>query len=166
LLVLTEHALDSPHVLREVERTSSKRLPIIALRIGVVSLPPALEYFLSGSHWLETDGTAVRAVLPPLIAAVRRIIERTPDGADAPENGGTPSARTPPKVGWTRRSRYFGLAYCYAMRDDKDQAFTWLNRAYDRHDLHLQFMNEDPALRTLHSYPCFAVLAGKIAAAQ
>jgi tetratricopeptide (TPR) repeat protein len=60
----------------------------------------------------------------------------------------------------------YGLAYCYAMRDDKDQAFTWLNRAYDRHDLHLQFMNEDPALRTLHSDPRFAVLAGKIAAAQ
>ena len=39
LLVLTEHAVNSPHVLREVERSSSKRHPIISLRIGAVALP-------------------------------------------------------------------------------------------------------------------------------
>src|SRR5208337_5574982 len=42
VLVLTENAVTSPHVLREVERTSAKRHPIISFRIGSVSLPPAL----------------------------------------------------------------------------------------------------------------------------
>ena len=74
LLVLTEHAVDSPHVLREVERTSSKRHPIISLRIDTVTLPPALEYFLSSSHWLEANGSAVKKSFPTLIAAAKRMV--------------------------------------------------------------------------------------------
>ena len=73
LLVLTEHAANSPHVLREVERTSSKRHPIISLRIGAVALPPALEYFLSSSHWLDANGSAVKESFPKLIAAAKRM---------------------------------------------------------------------------------------------
>ena len=73
LLVLTEHAVNSPHVLREVERSSSKRHPIISLRIGAVALPPALEYFLSSSHWLEANGSTVKESFPKLIAAAKRM---------------------------------------------------------------------------------------------
>jgi adenylate cyclase len=77
VLVLTENSVTSPHVLREVERTSAKRHPIISLRIGSVSLPPALEYFLSASHWLDASPSGVDAALPKLVAAVQRLVAPT-----------------------------------------------------------------------------------------
>ena len=59
VLVLTENAATSQHVLREIERSSAKRHSIISFRIGSVSLPPALEYFLSVSHWLDASASGV-----------------------------------------------------------------------------------------------------------
>jgi hypothetical protein len=58
------------------------------------------------------------------------------------------------------------VAYNYAVRGDKDEAFKWLNRALDNHDLHLQFLNEDPSFRTLHSDPRFGVLGRRIEATK
>jgi TolB-like protein/tetratricopeptide (TPR) repeat protein len=77
VLVLTENAVSSPHVLREVERTSAKRHPIISFRVGSVALPPALEYFLSASHWLDASASDVDTAFPKLVAAVRRLIAHT-----------------------------------------------------------------------------------------
>src|SRR5450432_3051700 len=50
VLVLSEHAMASKHVGKEVERASSKGRAIIALRTGAAPLPPAFEYFLSESQ--------------------------------------------------------------------------------------------------------------------
>ena len=44
VLILSEHAIASSHVGREVERAASKRRRIIALKIDTVPLTPALEY--------------------------------------------------------------------------------------------------------------------------
>ena len=86
VLVLTENSVASPHVLREIERTSAKRHPIISLRIGSLVLPPALEYFLSASHWLEARTTGIDSALPKLAAAVQRLL--TPStGGDAKQAG-------------------------------------------------------------------------------
>jgi TolB-like protein len=78
VLVLTENAATSQHVLREVERTSAKRHSIISFRIGFVSLPPALEYFLSASHWLDASASGVDSALPKLVDAVRRAVALPP----------------------------------------------------------------------------------------
>src|SRR3984957_18635432 len=56
VLILSQAAIDSPHVLREVERASSKRRPIVTFRIDTAPLPPGLEYFLSASQWLDASG--------------------------------------------------------------------------------------------------------------
>jgi tetratricopeptide (TPR) repeat protein len=56
----------------------------------------------------------------------------------------------------------YGLASRYAARGDKDEAFKWLARAYDNRDLHLQFVEEDPDMRSLHSDPRFTALARKL----
>ena len=42
VLVLTEGAVASPHVLREIERASAKRHPVVSFRIDAVSVPPGL----------------------------------------------------------------------------------------------------------------------------
>jgi TolB-like protein len=74
VLVLTENAVTSPHVLREVERTSAKRHSIVSFRIGAVKLPPALEYFLSASHWLDASTSSVESAMPKLVEAVKRLV--------------------------------------------------------------------------------------------
>jgi hypothetical protein len=53
VLVLSKDAIGSSHVGKEIERASSKKRPIITLRIDSAPLTPALEYFLSESQWIE-----------------------------------------------------------------------------------------------------------------
>ena len=48
VLVLSQHAADSAHVLREVERARSKRHPMLSFRIDQAPLPDGLEY--SSTH--------------------------------------------------------------------------------------------------------------------
>lgn len=71
VLILSQDAACSPHVLREVERAASKRHPIIALRIDQAPLPADFEYFLNTSHWLDTSRGDIGRALPKLIAAIQ-----------------------------------------------------------------------------------------------
>jgi TolB-like protein/Tfp pilus assembly protein PilF len=71
VLVLTKNAVDSRHVLREVERASSKNRSVLSLRLDGCELPPELEYFLSANQWLDTSGGTLESVLPALIESVR-----------------------------------------------------------------------------------------------
>jgi TolB-like protein len=71
VLVLSQSAMDSPHVLREVERASSKNRPVLAFRTDTAPLTPNLEYFLSTNHWLDASGGALEPMLPALVTAVR-----------------------------------------------------------------------------------------------
>jgi TIR domain len=71
VLVLTQSAVDSPHVLREVERASSKKRSVLSIRLDAANLPPELEYFLSANHWLEASSATIESVFPALIESVR-----------------------------------------------------------------------------------------------
>ncbi len=53
VLILSSESVKSSHVGREVERASSKRKQIIAVRLDAAPLTPALEYFLSESQWVD-----------------------------------------------------------------------------------------------------------------
>jgi TIR domain len=64
-------ALDSSHVLREVERASSKKRPVLSVRMDTTELLPDLEYFLSTNQWLDASGVPIEQVLPALVEAVR-----------------------------------------------------------------------------------------------
>jgi serine/threonine-protein kinase len=74
VLVLSEHAVSSPHVGKEIERASSKQRPIIALRTDATPLTPALEYFLSESQWIDVGGGGTDAASAKLVEAVQRLI--------------------------------------------------------------------------------------------
>ena len=71
VLVLSESSIDSSHVSKEIERASSKKRPIIALRIDAAPLTPALEYFLSESQWVEAQTGNMQAAYAKLIDAIR-----------------------------------------------------------------------------------------------
>jgi TolB-like protein len=90
VLVLSRRAIESAHVLREVERASSKKRPILTVRLDNTALPPELEYFLSMHQWLDATAGRLDAVLPALIAAVR--------GETRPRSG-PPAQRRRPRWG-------------------------------------------------------------------
>jgi len=91
VLVLSQNAVSSPHVLREVERGSAKRHPLVSLRVDQAPLPAALEYFLNTSHWLDASASGVEHALPKLVEAVTRLVAPTFGGtAVHPDYAATP----------------------------------------------------------------------------
>lgn len=103
VLVLSQHSAESAHVLREVERGSSKRHPIIAFRIDLAPLPEGLEYFLNSSQWLDASTTGVHRALPKLVDAVKSVLAK-PSSA-APVSPGIPITK-----GISKRSNRMVLA--------------------------------------------------------
>jgi TolB-like protein len=75
VLILSEQAVASPHVGKEIERASSKRRRIVALRTDDVSLPRAFEYFLSESQWIDVGSAGIDAAAAKLVEAVRRHLD-------------------------------------------------------------------------------------------
>jgi TolB-like protein len=73
VLVLSENAATSQHVLREVERATSKRHAVVAFRVDLAPMPADLEYFLNTSHWLDASAAGIAHALPKLVDAVQRI---------------------------------------------------------------------------------------------
>ncbi|GAC1672920.1 MAG: hypothetical protein NVS9B2_21090 [Steroidobacteraceae bacterium] len=92
VLVLSKDAIGSSHVGKEIERASSKKRPIIALRIDNAPLTPALEYFLSESQWIEARAAKKEPAYNSLIDAIREP-ERAAPGVDPVA---TPPAGTAP----------------------------------------------------------------------
>ncbi len=72
VLILSESAVASAHVGKELERASSKRHPILALRTDSAPLPPAFEYFLSESQWIDVGTGGTDAAIASLVGAVRQ----------------------------------------------------------------------------------------------
>ena len=91
MLILSEHSVASPHVGREIERASSKHKPIIALRMDATPLPPALEYFLSQSQWVDAR-SGMPAALSRLTDGLARIAGATAGGSPAPSPAPGPGA--------------------------------------------------------------------------
>jgi TolB-like protein/Tfp pilus assembly protein PilF len=70
VLVLSEHAAESAHVGREIERAASKRRRIFVLRTDATPLTRSFEYFLSDSQWIDVAALGMPAALTKLTQAV------------------------------------------------------------------------------------------------
>jgi TolB-like protein len=77
VLILSEQAVASAHVGRELERAASKHHPIIALRIDTAPLTPAFEYFLNESQWIKVGAEGTDGAIAKLVDAVRRHLNPT-----------------------------------------------------------------------------------------
>ena len=53
VLMLSENANRSPHVLREVEHAASRSLPILVFKLEEVTLTKSMEYFLMTHQWIN-----------------------------------------------------------------------------------------------------------------
>src|SRR5258706_4149255 len=89
LIVLSQSAVASSHVGREIERAASKHKQIIALRIDAAPLSPALEYFLSESQWVDAQALGMPAALTKLADAVGR--DSAPSSKANPALGAVPT---------------------------------------------------------------------------
>ena len=103
VLVLSKNGANSQHVLREVERASSKRHPVVSIRIDTAPLPAGLEYFLNTSQWLDASTTGVDRSLPRLVDAVKSTLAQP---AASTRITAGPSATTRP----SGRGRYVLIA--------------------------------------------------------
>jgi TolB-like protein/Flp pilus assembly protein TadD len=83
VLILSERAVASAHVGREIERAVSKRHPVVALRIDAAPLTATFEYFLNQSQWIEGGGSDAAIAL--LVSAVGQHL--APGTATLPTNG-------------------------------------------------------------------------------
>jgi TolB-like protein len=63
--------------------------------------------------------------------------------------------------GYAASSQYL-IAAAHAYRDEKDAAFTWLDRAYQQRRGNLEYLKSDLALNKLHGDPRFKALLRKI----
>jgi TolB-like protein len=102
VLVLSEQAVASAHVGKEIERASSKRRPIIALHTDSAPLTRAFEYFLSESQWIEIGPVGIEAASEKLVAAARRHVESTAATAPGVEtlvaDGSKPDVHCDPRA--------------------------------------------------------------------
>ena len=71
VLVLSQSGAASQHVLREVERASSRRHPVVSFRIDTAPIPAGLEYFINSSQWLDASTMGIARALPRLVDAVK-----------------------------------------------------------------------------------------------
>jgi TolB-like protein len=99
VVVLSEQAVASAHVGRELERAAAKKHPIIALRADAAPLTPAFEYFLNQSQWIEVGAGGAEGAVAKLVEAVGRNLAPG-SGAVASQTHQTPVRKRPI---WRRR---------------------------------------------------------------
>jgi hypothetical protein len=97
VLILSEHANQSPQVRREVERAVSKGLVIMPCRVEDVRPVGALEYALSNTHWLDVFS-------PPMEEQVERLAEAVQAVLAVSHAPGTVPAPTPTRPATVKRN--------------------------------------------------------------
>ena len=75
LLILTESANASPHVLREIELAFNARIPILPIRLSRVLPSSDLTYFLSTTQWLDAGSGLDDADLKRIEHRLRELLQ-------------------------------------------------------------------------------------------
>lgn len=111
VLVFSSQANDSEHILREVELAANHHKPIIPLRVDDTLPCETLDYYISGTHWLDAIDPPLEAHLERLSAVVQGLLDGMPgDGATRAGTGTDATAATsrPDGVGGDQGSVVLG----------------------------------------------------------
>ena len=79
VLILSKESNDSPHVIRELERAFSKKIPIVPFKIEHLELSEEMEYLISSTQWLEGFPSPIEDHFTELIEAINKILGKTGD---------------------------------------------------------------------------------------
>lgn len=72
VVLLTETANESQHVVREINRAVDRRKPILPVRMGNFELSKSMQYYLSHTQWLFIEeGVSLEESLPAIEAAIK-----------------------------------------------------------------------------------------------
>jgi TolB-like protein len=110
ILILSKNSAESKHVLREVERASSKGHSVVGFKIDMAPISADLEYFLNTSQWLDASDTGVERALPRLVDAVKRVISSPSAAGGVQGAAGSPSPQAAVSSPENRRPRFLALA--------------------------------------------------------
>jgi adenylate cyclase len=94
VVIFSAGANGSPHVRREVERAVSLDRIIVPFRVEDVAPTGAMEYCLSGTHWLDALKPPLESHVATLVATVQGLLGASNRGAEtdaAPEAAERPS---------------------------------------------------------------------------
>ena len=78
IVVLSTNSNASDQVLREVERSVHRSIPIIPFRIEEFELASAFEYYLSVPHWLDAMTGPLEDHVERLVKTARVLLEQHP----------------------------------------------------------------------------------------
>jgi DNA-binding response OmpR family regulator len=84
VLIFSEHANASEHVMNEVERAVNHQRRIFPLRIEAATPSPELAYFISRTQWLDATAESLQAVAQTLATVLR---SPSPSTAPPPHSG-------------------------------------------------------------------------------
>jgi formylglycine-generating enzyme required for sulfatase activity len=85
VLILTDHAVASPHVLSEVGYAFNARKRIVPFRLSHVTLPDEMAYYLSLTQWLDAPDGCTDQNLARLTEATRDCVAGKTPAPGAPE---------------------------------------------------------------------------------
>ena len=78
LLLLTDHSNDSLQILRELERASSEKLTILAVKRSVSPVKKSIIYYLGTHQWLDATDPILDEQLPRIVKAVKAGLKSEP----------------------------------------------------------------------------------------
>lgn len=96
ILLLSQKANDSPHVLREIERAVSKSIAIIVYKLEEVELTKSMEYFLMTHQWVNAKHGKKYA---DLVDCVKELPERVKTTEKPQDEAGTQQGKSVPAAG-------------------------------------------------------------------
>ncbi len=97
VLVFSEAANASDHILREVRQAADARIPIIPFRISPEAPNSSLEYYIGGTHWLDALTRPLEDHLEQLVETAQRILGEEPSSPRSTQRvpKGLPPVTTP-----------------------------------------------------------------------
>ena len=143
---------------------------------AIVAIRKALEMDpnFGFGHWALGRAYAEKGMYEQAIASFQKAIPLSGDSPDEPAELGRAYARSGRKTEALKiaddlkeqsRRRYISpcvIASLYAALGDKDQAFIWLDKAYEAHDFILVLLKVEPMFDNLRSDPRFTVLLKRV----
>jgi TolB-like protein len=126
------------------------------------------------AHWALGRAYAEKGMYEQAIASFQKAIPLSGDSPDEPAELGRAYARSGRKTEARKiaddlkeqsKRRYIApcvVASLYAALGEKDQAFVWLDKAYEAHDFILVLLKVEPMFDNLRSDPRFTVLLKRV----
>ena len=147
VLVFSSNANASPMVMREIRAAVERGVPILPLRIEDVAPSGSMEFFISGTHWLDAVTPPLERHLEILAGRVRALLAEPAGGPEADATPRPPPIAPvtldlgPPRVPGLFGGRFAAASHDLTLRNGGDES------------LQLQLDADDDGGRCSFSFP-------------